>query len=492
MKTKVWSTHSLPKFSFHAALLIASSSALAFGAKAPKSDSSGDNPMNRYLQKSLTQVSLRAGVRPEALRGLFDAIKNTSATQNISSQLIQNCSSKFSSDLESRSEMLNCLSRLGRSALNEELHFSLEEFTPALYKTQHKSESEKSLFLIGLIEDMIRQNRVDQGLAAHWFDSKKGYLPSKTQRDYHYQHGDVMLGMGNTSISSLISHVTVPQSRFSHAFLMKENADKSFSTLEALVETGPREFKPDHFIKDPYNELWLTRWKNSRERANVSSKAVDWASRVAKEKRPYDLKMDIRDDSKIFCSEFIIRALTEATGKSVEDIAPVPSKITNDKIFEYIKRVSVESREIPAPSDMLESPYLEVLAKYRKADDLYREWELFLMGDLFVERLKEGANFDADPLYMAASTPIYALQLFPSLLVSEARLIPKKIGPGTLAVMATTELKLYKPAIKWARKQLNAESDMNLLSTSPWLVRAYYDYWMDNSINGRRHFEIRD
>lgn len=472
----------------HCAFSLAlSAPVFAFGSRAPQADA--PNPLIAYQTRSLNRFAGKAGVDASVLQNFYAAIGSGTGKGTLSTQTIQNCTRDFSNNLASRNLLLTCLAHLGRSALNENLFFELESLSSPLYATEHTLNSQKSLFIIGLLEDLVRQNRVDQGLPASWFDGQTGFMSEEDQTRYPYQNGDVLLGMGNTSISSLISQTTSPQARFSHAFLMKKASDGTFHTLESLVETGVKDFPAEHFAKDPYNELWVTRWSHSANRSAVTQKAVAWAQSMADTKRAYDFKMNIQDDSKIFCSELAIGALMHGAGLDLEDLIPSASHIVSEPVFKFINRVGVENHIIPSPADLLASTHLKVLGKYRKTSDLAREWELFLMGDVFVERLERGADFDVDPLFLAAPAPVYLLQLFPSLLIPEARLIPKNIGPGTLAVMATTELELYRPAIKWTRKALNDQ--MNLIHTAPWVIRAYDEYWLDQSAGGNLHFKIR-
>jgi hypothetical protein len=464
--------------------------ALSFFAILPASAKGAKKPDTaqafvQYEKESLNRFASMVGVSPNGIRGFQDKVRQSSGVGSVGRSELKNCVQKIDNNLESRNSFLGCLQDIGRSSLNEELMFQIEEKITDLLPRQGNSQIQKTLFLLSYVSDLIRENRIAQKRHAHWFDMDHGFVAGTHHSQYSFEHGDIGLAMGNTSISAMISQVTAPQAKFSHAFWVKELDDGSLRTIESEVQSGVREYESfNHYSDYPYNEVWVTRW-NGKNKNKILADAVSWASNKAEEKTPYDFSMDMSEDKKIFCSELVVSALTHATGMSVNDLIPTISKVKTAPIFNYIGRLGIRNQNIPSPADLAGSSKLDVMVKYRNADSLIREWELYMMGDVMVDRLNRGAKFHEAPEFAVIPLPVYLLQLFPSLLSSELRLIPKQIDPEKIAVMATTEIKLFRPAIKYFRS--GAGEDPSLLQVSPWYLRAALDYWVDNSSAGRRH-----
>jgi hypothetical protein len=434
--------------------------------------------VNRSAQ-SLNRLSSRAGVTGTSLSQYFFHLSASGDGQHggVDRAAPHECLELFDDTLAARSATLECLS-YRHTRYDEDFFQDLFSLHAYKSKAHTTAELQMSLALITYLKDITRESLVSQGKAASWFEKDVGFVSAKKYTDFKYQNGDIVLGLGNSSVSSLISQVTDPKSHYSHAFLVRVNADGQISSYESLIETGVKHFDQAHFLKDHYNQLTVLRWSDPRTRSSVTSQALAFADEVARAGAGYDSRIDMNDDHKMFCSELVAKAYAEGSGLSVQELVPSFSKIKSDAVFDFINDMGVANRDMLSPGDFLNSPYFEVVGEFRPAQDLVRSWELYLMGDLMIDRLERGFKVYSAPEYILLPLPVFLLQLLPSALDSDLRLIPESVGPRAFAKMATTELKIYKPAIRRLESELKGRR--GLRKTSLWQMRASLESKLDS------------
>lgn len=445
-----------------------SSQAFAMGSKTPR---------DAYYKRSLDRMAERGGVNAAKLESLWGSFHlEETANPPLVLRESETCLDSLRDSAKSRNELLECLSAHGAAGLTPELGHALFIERGLRLQAQPSKESIQTSALLGFVEDIVREKLRADGQDAVWMDVEKGYINGREKTDFEFKDGDVVIGLGNSSLSSLISQVTNVPSRYSHAFVVRIR-DGKMATIESLVETGVKSFPLQHLIDDPYNQLTVLRWKDDATRAAVTRKASDWAQSVADRKAEYDMEMDFSEDEKIYCSELVAKAYAYASGIPVNKIVTHRSGIDDDKVFKFTKLIGVAKREYVAPGDLFNTDQFEIVAEYRKPDDLMRAWELYLMGDLFVERLQEGHQVLPDPVLLTVPVVAWVAQLLPSIFHEDARLIPKSIGPYAMSVMATTELHIYNNAIGKLKKTI--KGNRSLLNLSPWEIRAELDRALD-------------
>jgi hypothetical protein len=427
---------------------------------------------------SLRHLAARGGVEPETFENFFLALKKAPRTTRPSAE----CVDDF--EREDSDAFLRCLALSGDETLTPELGRRLFEIRIRLLRETPDAKNLGRLALVTYLEDLVRAGLRHDGEAAAWITREAGYLRGSEKNAFDFRDGDVVLGLGNTSLSSLISQVTDTPSRYSHAFIVRKRQGK-ITTLESLVQTGVREFPLSYLLKDPYNQLTVLRWKNAADRARVTVRASDWAFEVARRKAPYDMRMDFSEDHAIYCSELIVKAYAHAAGFEPAALVPHRSRITDERVFAFAKLLGVSNKVFFSPGDLLGSRYFEVVADYRKPDDLQKSWELYLMGDLFVERLRAGYKVKPDFVYVGVPIAAWLTQLVPSIFHEDARLLPKSIGPGALSVMATTEKKIYAPAFQELRRNLDGR---DLLDHALWEIRGEIERALDHRPVVRQSF----
>ncbi|NCN41784.1 hypothetical protein GW916_11120 [bacterium] len=441
---------------------------------------SAPHEVAHYQERSLERLSSRAGVYPESLEGFYSSLQSRPRLQFNELTCLQYL------DNSDRNAFLNCMAQLGKTSLTAEMGKQLFLKRAELLQESSTRENVQNLALIGFVEDLVRDNLRSKGHSATWI-TRQGYQRYNNKNDFQFKDGDVVIGLGNSSISSMISQINNTPSRYSHAFIVRVRNGK-MTTVESLIETGVEEFPLQHLLDDPYNQLTVLRWKSSANRATITRAASDWALAAAKRKAPYDIEMDFDEDYAIYCSELIVKAYAHATGMNPREILNDFSTVKSKKAFEFAQNLGVEKEVYASPGDIFNSPYFEVVAEYRKPGDLMKAWELYLMGDLFFERIEQGYQVFPDPLYTGLPIAVWIAQLLPSIFHEDARLIPKSIGPWAMSIMATAELKIYNIAMKAFTD--NNGGSRSLLTHSPWAVQGIFEYEMDRHITLRSSFHI--
>lgn len=438
---------------------------------------------DQYQQKSLESLAHKGGVEAEQFESFFEAMKTSPRLSPIFRP--EACAKYLQVESLKPSAFLNCLKPYGRNALSASLVDSLFRVRAQTLKLAPTMQRHQTLALMGYVQDLALEKLREDGENAVW-TTQEGLSDDDEKMDFDFQDGDVVIGMGNSSISSLISQTNATPTRYSHAFIVRKRAGE-ITTVESLIQTGVESFPLQHFIDDPYNQLTVLRWKNEEERAAFAKIASDWAQEAADRKAPYDMAMDFTEDEKIYCSELIVKAYAHASGVPSKEILPHFSRVRSDAAFVHANTLGVQKKVFAAPADLLGSPYFEIVADYRKPGDLMRSWELFLMGDLFMERLDMGYEVIPGPIHTGIPLVVWMTQLLPSLVHEDMRLIPQGIGPHALGVMATTERFIYKAAFKKFEQEYGSRS---LLDYSPWEMRGRYEEFLDQNIDASSVFRI--
>ncbi len=442
--------------------------------------SGGSSPISPYQKKSLKVLASRGGVDAQALESFFNSLQTSSSHGS------SGCMRFLEAAPTQRDSFLSCLSEGGKSSLTKSLGEDLFNFRSKLLQKESNKDNISTLALAGYVEDLVRENLRSQGKAAVWV-TQDGFKSGSEKLDFEFEDGDVVVGLGKSSISSLISQINQTPSRYSHAFLVRKREGK-VTTVESLIETGVKEFPLQHLLDDPYNQLTVLRWKNPSNRKRVASAASDWAYAAAKRRAPYDIEMNFDEDHALYCSEVILKAYSHASGLDPRKILAKFSSIKSKKAFEYAQNLGVRKQSFASPGDLFNSEYLEVVADYRKPKDLLLSWELFLMGDLFLEKIEEGYKVQPDPIYTGLPLVVWVGQLIPSIFHEDARLIPKSLSPWAMSVMATTQKKIYDKALELTSAK--TIGNRSLLNISPWAMRGAYEQAMDESFPIKSSFSI--
>ncbi|MDX9731043.1 MAG: YiiX/YebB-like N1pC/P60 family cysteine hydrolase [Bdellovibrionales bacterium] len=420
---------------------------------------------------ALENLSARGGVEPQAFQRFFDAVSKTVSGTTANADELDDlgsvaCFERFDDTDGRRTEAIECLTAYGAQGLHGALFDRLIEIHIPRMSRLPTEEMLKSLALLNYLEDLVRARLTLNGKQAHWYVPGAGFLASGSKEEFDFQDGDVVLGLGNSSISSLISQVTNPPGRYSHAFIVRVRDGKP-TTVESLIETGVEEFPWSHFQKDKYNTLTVIRWKDATTRAAVTRRASDAAYEFAQKKIGYDTAIDLDSDKKMFCTELIVKAYMDASGETQSRILPHKAVVRSEPAFQHIQNLGVMNRTFVAPGDLLNSDLFEVVGEYRRTEDLFKSWKIFLMGDVFLDRIEDGYVVHPGLFYSVLPLAAWIVQILPSIFHEDLRLLPKSFGPGSFAVTATVEKSIYERIFK----AVDAEHEQNLLKTGLWEYR---------------------
>jgi hypothetical protein len=458
-------------------------------SSAASSDSLDAEVKNR---SALVESSHLAGVSADVLDSFFRSTKasypSSMGSVEVAHSCLENVRGMLRQNEMGRDNLLLCLESYGANGMKERFFQELFEIRVSLSTINSNYSVGKSLTLYAWLLDMSREFIHQEERDATWYVRGAGFLKNvRHKRGYQFQNGDVVIGVGNSSISALISQVSAPQSRYSHAFLVKVDEDNGFTTLESLIETGVKEFPASDFDKSKYNLLTVLRLKPEVKNRDIAiQKAVQYAVEAAKRKAGYDAEMDLDSDDKIFCSELIVRGYMEGLGVALEAFLPFTSSVRSEQAFAFISKLGVVSQKFATPADLMNSDYLEVVAEYRPQDNLLRAWEIYALGNMFLGDIENGKILKNDVLYSSLSLPVILLQLLPSLLFEDARLIPKSMSREAFASVATMDKRVFTPA--WKKTTANGlQGRKGIVEMSPWALISEYRKSLE-SARTRRFF----
>jgi hypothetical protein len=447
-------------------VLIFSTSSVVFAN--PEFRYSRDNAV--HYANSKARVLSRFGVYFNSYQKFFDGLILNKKTKPGSGAV---CVPSLSDSTRARSALLNCLAAYGRHGLDVTLFSRLSTAKwSRIQKSPTNTEIQRTIALLAYLEDVTREELESRGINTAWWVNGKGFwTQGKNQAEFEYQDGDILLLIGNSSISSVISQSTAPQRRFSHALMVRMEKGE-FSTLEAIIEKGVTSIDRKKFSKQELQTVVVLRWKNKKQREQVAARASDCGKKLLDNKTPYNFSMDLADTSKMFCSQLVAHCYSISSGFSVQSMIPQVGAIRSDEVFEYLKNMGVQSRTMPSPGDLATSKHFEVVAEFRKTRDdqgslaLARLWDMFTLGDVFVERLEIGQTFRFDAITAKVVRPLLDVSNFTLATVGGnifgrdisvlGGIYPEGIDTRTAGFMAVQERLIFKQVWKQAEKNLNA------------------------------------
>jgi hypothetical protein len=191
--------------------------------------------LNSHRQASLKRGAIRFGISSQSFVDFYASLRDKTFSENTDSL---KCFKDFVDSNAARTALLKCMSQKGRSSLSDAVYEKLFDMRQdRIQSPQADLETHKTLALLAWLEDLVRARRLEQGLAAAWYVKGEGFVDITHHADFPYQDGDVLLVLGGSSISSVITQSTFPQRKYSHALMMQVR-DQEPVTMESLIETG--------------------------------------------------------------------------------------------------------------------------------------------------------------------------------------------------------------------------------------------------------------
>jgi len=454
----------------------------------------GRHPREVHVAASRTRLASRLGVSEDALERFHAALAvpvSSDASALPASPPDRAAIGAMPVDTDAgRTAWIEALAAAGPAAFDAGLFAAVFDRRIALNRKLPIDDEErgKTLALLALVEDLIRDRRVRQGLPAAWYDRARGVLDGETHDAFDYADGDILLVLGGSSVSSLITQATTPQRRFSHALMLRLR-DGDLRTLESLIETGAVSYDRDRFAAAGINAVQVLRWYDPATRATIARAASDRAQRFVDQKRPYDPAMDLGNPRRLFCSELVARAYHEASGLPLEAFIPDSARVRSEAVLAYLKNIGVRQSVMISPGDLTSSPRLEVVAEFRATGQLFRQWELMLMGDVFVERLEMGYRFRprlwSEVTATLAGTGNLLLRITSVVPGIDLSLIPASLTPRALAYLLTQEKILYAIAYREAARMTGVDDAAHMSAVVPWEYRGALSFAI------QEHYRLR-
>jgi hypothetical protein len=400
-----------------------------------------------WAMSSLERVAGLMGVESESLEQFYFSMQAPSGDSAFSVGDIPALPSVHSMSI--RSKWLQELAEQGSGILCEHLSVRLfSERMDLMGSRNFDVEEQRTLLLFNWVDDLIRQNRHNAGLQSAWLHGEKGFLPISQHADFPFENADVLLVLGGSSVSSLITQATFPRGRYSHAMILNRESGE-LVTLETLIETGAISRPAGVFADLNLHAVLVLRWNGDAISASESIRkyAVTAARRLVEQQLPYDMRMNMADANRMFCSEFVASAFASAAAIPVAQLIPVHSRVRSEAVSAYLTYFGVTNSEMISPGDLLRSGRFEVVAEFREADNLDHYWRMLLNTEALLTRLESGYRYT--PASTAVLTSLVGVSFdtvftpFRWIGISGFRVVPESLNRRALATMVTQERVLF-------------------------------------------------
>jgi hypothetical protein len=452
----------------------------------PMSFSDKKYTLEQHTAWSRLRISKIFGVAEASLVSFFTAVSRPVPDVTRVPNARQ-CLSGFSDDERSRSKFLVCLAGFGKASLRTEVFKGLDDLAFQRIRSLHSGEEEQhTLALFAYLQDLIREAEKSRGVRAAWFDRSSGTFTSgQGNLGFDFQPGDVVLTLGDSSISAVISQATNPPRKYSHALVMGRKDPQTIEFYETLLETGSLKQPQETFQKRHITNLLVLRWKGKEGDA---TKIAQRARALAEAHIPYDSEMDFSKSDKLFCSEFVIRSISEALGIPIERLAPGSSMIRSERVFQYLKALGVNKRSLPSPGDLLTSEHFDIVSVYRNDQDFLYFWGMSAMADVWMERLDQGFEIRRS-LSSRVKARVGALtDTLGGILGTDWNLLPDSLSASAAATIMTQE-EAFKRAYADATAALKTRfTSRSLLDIPPWEIRGQLSFALQENKTLARRF----
>ncbi len=470
--------------------------------KREKSEFLRKKSIAQYVEGAKGLVANKLGVSPTSLVNFWDSLEDHFVEEAPSHE----CINKLTHSDQGRTDFLNCLSQYGKNGLTEKLFGEINKRKIKIMKTLKDNVNlQKTVSLSFIVEDLIRYQLEDRGIKASWWVPGKGFLNTNDRFDFNYLNGDVLLEIGYSAVSAIITQSTLPQRKFSHALLIKDRGNNDFGTMEALIQTGVITRSKKELLDSNIQTLMVMRIADEEKRKFVSDIAANCGWEHVEKNTNYDLDFDGNDHSKIFCSELVascyakgIKAYNDKNGDKSMDYQMVydtftdhQSSIVTDNTFNFLKNFGMKKKTMPSPGDIFTSPYLEVQADYRPTESnqdalgMSRLWNVMFWGDLFVEKLDNGHDFEFSWISKYVLQPVINTinRVADSISGDEMKIIPTGFDAKKGGYLAAMDKLVYAPTTEMALKNMEKDgfNHASILATPIWVRAGYMKHALETN-----------
>lgn len=453
--------------------------------------------------EALEKVAHRLGVSEDSLVAFHSSLK----ASRRGGSAAEECLDVLGDSKAQRSDFLKCLTQSGD--LGERTYGALLKAKSKRIQSQLQKEVsvQKTILLLSWLEDVVRESLAANGKVANIYNvEKQKFVPGTTLADFlskaGVQSGDILLSVGDSSISSIIPQSTFPPRRFSHAFFAKVGAKGRITLVESLIETGVKRTSQEEMLKHKYHSITVLRLKqNLPQREKLLARMLEVAESYVG--RPYDNQFDVASDKKIFCSELVAASLAKAMSEvwsrptSAAQVLPEMSVIPTNSRLRFLSAFGISNKFMPSPGDLLSSQYFDIAVDYRNTQSLFRLWGNLMIANTLIERADQGYVMKSPGLAAphlelqfrmteasGGTLSILKSTLTRPILGLELGLIPSSLNGTNLAFLWVYNNLIFEPTRGELDELLEKErSEKSLISLAPWRLQSLVDQAYANNRN---------
>jgi hypothetical protein len=221
--------------------------------------------------------------------------------------------------------------------------------------------------------------------------------PALTIKGVEVHSGDLLVSRGGAATSSLIARGSDFPGNFSHVALLHIDEGGTASVIEAEIELGVRVTTLEQYLHEKKLRVMVLRLRDDLPElikdplapARAASAAL---ARARAEHIAYDLSMDSREHTKLFCSELAFAAYEE------QGLAlwPGSSHISSPGTRAWLWSVGVRNFATLEPSDLEYDPKLAIVAEWFNPDALTKDHRDNAVTDVLLEEAETGKMLDFD------------------------------------------------------------------------------------------------
>lgn len=199
-------------------------------------------------------------------------------------------------------------------------------------------------------------------------------LSSGLSNDFKLKSGDILLSRGDAFTSATIARLGDEHLQFSHAAFVYIDENNKVYTIEAHMEKGTVVMPFDEYFKDGKVRSTLYRY-HDQKMAHEAAKIMFERAKLSSETKgniPYDIQMNMKDSSQLFCSEVVRVGFMEASKGQVS----IPMFMTNFSMQnrDLFDRLDSEATESFMPADLESDPRFELIMEWRDFSRINLAW----------------------------------------------------------------------------------------------------------------------
>ena len=219
--------------------------------------------------------------------------------------------------------------------------------------------------------------------------------PAVSVRGVEVHSGDLLVSRGGAATSSLIARGSDFPGNFSHVALLHVDEGGAANIIEAEIELGVRVTTLEAYLSDKKLRVMVLRAREDlpeliRDPLGPAKAATAALARARAEHIAYDLSMDSREHTRLFCSEVAFAAY-EGQGLS---LWPGSSHISSPGTRAWLWSVGVRNFATLEPSDLEYDPKLAVVAEWFDADALSKDHRDNAVTDVMLEEAAAGKQLE--------------------------------------------------------------------------------------------------